>query len=89
MKRVRTGFRGEHRDQPGSAAMLHRIRIDLDTGFLNRLRVRGKIQDPLPDAAGDVETIDDVLIVVLALAICAGIDLLFRRKIVDSRGRTS
>src|ERR1700757_1277007 len=69
--------RRENRLQSCGATVLHRKRIHLNTRLLNRLRLRSQIQNSLTNSAGDVKTIDYVLIVVLALTIRAGIDLLF------------
>ena len=70
--------------QPGGAAVLARKGVDLDAGFLDGIRLWGKIQHALANSAGHVETIHHVLIVVLTLTVGAGIHLLFGREIVHA-----
>ena len=77
-------LRREHGLQSGRATVFARERIDLNTGLLNRFRLRCEVQHALANSTGHVEAIYDVLIVVLALAIRAGINLLFRGIVVDS-----
>ena len=69
--------------------MFHRKRIYLYAGFLDGFGLRSQVQHALTDSAGHVETVDDVLVVVLALAVGAGIHLLFGGVIVDAGSRTS
>ena len=89
MKGVGTRLRREDRLQPCGTTVLDRERIHLNTSFLDRFRLWSQIQNSLTNSAGDVKTVDHVLIVVLTLTVRAGVDLLFCRKIVDSRRRTS
>ncbi len=78
MKRVGARLCREDCLQTGRATMLNRKRIDLNAGFLNGLWLWRQIQYPLPDSAGDVQAVNDVLVVVLALTIRACVNLLFR-----------
>src|ERR1700722_8837705 len=73
MEAVRAGFRRKLRDDSRGTAMFARKCVDLNAGLLNRVRSRCQIQDSLTDAAGYIEAVNDVLIVVGALAVGAGI----------------
>ena len=53
------------------------------------VRLGGQIQHALANSAGHVEAVHDVLIVILALAVGAGIHLLFGGEVVDARCRTA
>src|SRR5713101_6446809 len=81
---VGAGFGGKNGLQSGSAAVLARKGVDLDTGFLDGIRLGGQIQHALANSASHVESIHDVLIVVLALTVGAGIDLLFGGEVVHA-----
>ena len=89
MELIRAGLRGEDGLQTGGAAVFHRKRVHLHAGFLDGFRLRREVQHALPDAAGDVQSVDDVLVVVLALAVGAGVHLLFGGVVVDAGGRAA
>src|SRR6266853_96718 len=65
---VRARFGCKNSLHSSSAAVLARKRVDMNTGFLNGVRLRGQIQDALANSTGHVMPIHNVLIVVLALA---------------------
>src|SRR5689334_24366040 len=81
---VSAGPGGKNGLEPGSATVLARKGIYLDTGFLDGVRLGGQIQHALANSAGHVEPIHNVLIVVLALAVGTGVNLLFGREIVHA-----
>ena len=89
MKSVSARFRGEHRLQSGGTAVLTRKGIDLNAGFANSFRLRGEIQNALANSAGHVEPVHNILIIIPALTIGAGVDLLFGGEIVHTRRGTS
>ena len=84
VERIRARSGGKDRLQSCRAAVLHRKRIHLDAGFLNRFWLGRQVQHTLPDSTGHIEPVYHVLIVVLTLAVGAGIDLLFGGVIVYS-----
>ena len=86
---VRARFGSEHGLQSSSAAIFAGERIDLNGGFLDCVGLRGEIQNALAYTAGDIETIDHVLVVILALAIGAGVNLLFGGVVIHTRCRTA
>jgi len=75
--------------QAGRATMLYRKRVYLNAGLLNGVGLRSQVQYALPDSTGHVQAVNDVLIVVLSLAVCACVNLLFSGVVVDARGRTT
>ena len=86
---IRARLGGEDGLQAGRAAVLYRERVDLHAGFLDGFRLRGQVQHALADSAGHVQPVNDVLVVVLALAVGAGVHLLLGGVIVDSGCGTS
>src|SRR6516164_2229346 len=89
VERIRAGPRGEDCLQSSSPAVLDRECIDLNTRFLNGLRLRGKVQYTLANAAGDIEAVNNILIVVLSLAVRTSIHLLLSREVIHTRRRTA
>src|SRR5215472_8402692 len=89
MESIRARLCRKHRLQSGSAAIFARESVYLNTGFLNGVGLRSQIQHALPDPAGDVESVYDILIIVLALSVCARINLQFGRVVVDTRSGTA
>ena len=87
MKAVRARPRRKQGLQARSATVLHGVCIYLDAGFLNGLRLRRDVQNALPNSTRYVQTINNVLVVVLTLAVRAHVDLFFRREIVRTRSR--
>src|SRR5437667_166826 len=75
---VRARPSSKHGLQSGSAAVLTAKCIDLDTRLLDGCRLGRQVQNALSNSAGYIQAIDNVLIIVLPLTICAGINLLFR-----------
>jgi hypothetical protein len=80
----RSGLGGHHLLHSGRPAVFARICIDLDGALLDRFGIRGEIEDALPDAAGDVESVDDEHVRHLTLAVGAGIHLRLGRVVVDA-----
>src|SRR4051812_12603697 len=82
---VRSRPRGEHGLQAGGAAVLTAECVYLNAGFLDGCRLGSQVQNALTNSAGHIQAVDHILIVVLSLTICAGIDLLPCGEIVDPR----
>ena len=78
--------RARHLDR-AAAAVFRREGIDLDARLLDRVGVRRQVQHTLPDAARDVEPVDDELVGDRALTVRAGVDGRFRRIVVDAGSR--
>ena len=87
MEPVCAGFGRKDGLQSGGATVFARKRVDLNTGFLNCIRLRSQVQNALANSAGDVQAINNVLIVVLALAVGAGVNLRFGREVVHAGSR--
>src|SRR5690348_4133235 len=75
MELVRSRPCGKHGLQTGGATIFTAECIDLNAGFLDRGRLRRKIQYALADSAGYVQAINNVLVIVLALTVRAGVNL--------------
>ena len=88
MELIRAGFRSKHSLQPCGAAVFTTECVDLNAGFLDSFRLRGQIQDPLPNAAGYIQAIYNVLVIILTLTVRAGVNLLFCGEVVHARGWT-
>src|ERR1035437_7623624 len=69
--------------------MLKRKGVYLNAGLLNGVGLRRQVQYALPDSTGDIQAVNDVLIVVLALTVCACINLLLSGVVVDAGGRAA
>src|SRR5882757_462400 len=75
--------------EAAAAAVLHRKCVYLNVQFLDEIGVGGKVQNALPNGAGDIQSIDDPHIRDRALAIDADVYGLFGGEVVQARARSA
>jgi len=68
---------GKDRQQTRGAAIFAAKGVYLNAGLLDGIGLGCQIQHTLANSARDVEAIDNILVIVLTLAVGAGVDLLF------------